>query len=93
VASVAPCLGAEVTRLAGRGTGVYDPKDGAIWWASASGGLTAAWRVGGAVSLRLAALALVPLARPEVFLDDVGRVHRPAALGAHVRLGVDLAFR
>jgi hypothetical protein len=53
-------------------------------------GLTAKLRMNHMFALRIGGVALVPLARPTVYLEDVGNVHRPAPFGARVLAGVDL---
>jgi hypothetical protein len=91
--SVALCLGWEMGRLSGSGTGVNRPRDAnALWlapslqaelfyrWPGTRLGLGA--RVGGAM----------PLGRDEFVLEGLGSVHQPASLAARASLAVDVAF-
>lgn len=86
--SVGPCAGVELSRVSGRGLGVDEPNDGAIIWASAAAGVSGGLRLSPSFELRGAVLGLVPLARPEVFLDDIGQVHEPGSLAGRAQAGL-----
>jgi hypothetical protein len=88
--SVGPCAGGELSRVAGRGLDVDEPKDGAIIWGSVVAGVSGGLRLSPSFELRGTVLGLVPLARPEVFLDDIGQVHEPGRLTGRAQAG--LAF-
>jgi hypothetical protein len=85
--SVGPCAGIELNRVAGRGLGVDEPNDGTIIWASVAAGVSGGLRLSPAFELRGTVLGLVPLARPEVFLDDIGQVHEPGRLNGRAQAG------
>ncbi len=78
---VAPSLGIELTRVAGRGAGVTAPERASIHWTSAIVGGTAHLRVSGSAALGVGVFGLVPLARPSFYLDDLGPVFEPQVAG------------
>jgi hypothetical protein len=86
--SVGPCAGLELSRVAGRGLGVDEPDDGAIIWASVAAGVSGGLRLSPSFELRGTVLGLLPLARPEVFLDDIGQVHEPGSLTGRAQAGI-----
>ncbi|HTV20150.1 MAG TPA: hypothetical protein VMG12_15810 [Polyangiaceae bacterium] len=83
------CAGWELGRMSGKGTGVQQPRQGAALWnaprldAGASVAL-------GSTGLRLDALLTlaVPLGRENFTLDEVGSVHRPAAVVGRASLAL-----
>jgi hypothetical protein len=85
---IAPCLTSTINRLSGRGRDVTDPLDGAISWL----GLGAAVQSSVALTERLFLYMLLraerPLARPKIFLQDLGQIQRPAELSVQATLGV-----
>lgn len=86
------CLGAEVTRLQGRGTGVASARDGITYWISPGLAAFADFALYGRAWFRLAALGLLPLARPDTHLDDFGTVQKPAKAAERLDAGVVLDF-
>jgi hypothetical protein len=88
-----PCAGAEFTRVAGEGIGIANPQHAVTYWASGQLGLRAGVRLGGGVTLRLGGFALVPALRPSLFLEGVGRVLRPEAIGGKLQAGADFQLR
>jgi hypothetical protein len=89
---LALCLGWEMGRLSGEGTGISRPRQaGGLWLApAASLGLT--WRPAPALGLGAHIGAATPLGRGEFYLDRLGTVHEPASVVARAGLGVDVAF-
>jgi hypothetical protein len=88
-----PCAGAELMRVEGRGIGVANPRRAVAYFASGTLGLRGGIRLGRRLVLRLEGFALVPAQRPSLFLDELGRVVRPGALGAKVHAGADFELR
>ncbi len=84
--------GLEVGAMSGRGVGINHPDSGRALWLAASAG--AALRV--PLAAQLAALAgldlVVPLRRPRFVIDDLGSVHRAAAVTGRIALGLELSF-
>jgi hypothetical protein len=91
-ARLGACLGVELSRLEGRGVGVTHPDRASIYWASATSALMVDVPLGHHLAARAAGFGLLPLARPSVFLDDIGRVHRPAPVGGKVLIGLVAKF-
>ncbi len=89
---VSPCVGLAVTRLAARGLGVLQPRDGAVFWSSGEAGLLLGLPVGYGVHVELAAIGVAPLHRPTVYLDDIGPVSRPANFGVKTLGGLTWNF-
>lgn len=87
--SVRGCLGFELGRLSGEGTGVARTRLGSALWAAPRGdaGVTFALADGlaGVAGLGL----LMPLSRPPFVLDAGEAVHRSAAFDLRGRLGVE----
>jgi hypothetical protein len=92
VASIGACLGLELSRLQGKGVGVSDPDRAAITWASATPAVVLDVHLSRQLAVRAAGLGLVPLARPSVYLDDIGTVHRPAPVGGKILAGLVAQF-
>jgi hypothetical protein len=80
-AALKPCLGLDVTRLHGRGLGVVQASEKAVYWTSAELAVFAGLHVGHKVLLEIGGMGQVPLHRPRVYLDEIGAVSRPAAFG------------
>jgi hypothetical protein len=87
------CAGWEFGSLWGEGSDVLRPRTRAALWTAPRLDVGASWRLG-ATGLRLAGMftLLVPLAREDFVLSDLGSVHRPAAAVGRAALGVDWAF-
>lgn len=88
---VGPCTGVELTRLAGEGINVASIDSGVTRWLSILFGLTAGVPLTRALTVGGGAYALVPLHRPTLYLEGLGPVARPAAVGAEIRAGVELS--
>jgi hypothetical protein len=85
------CLGLEVGRLAGVGTGVPEPRRGGALWAAPLVQLGAAWNIpDSALRLDLALLGAAPLNRDEFKLRDLGTVHQPNPVIGRLSIGVGL---
>ena len=88
-----PCAGADFTRVAGDGISVANPQPAVTYWASGQLGLRAGVRLGSGVTLRVEGFALLPARRPSLFLEGVGRVLRPEAIGGKLHAGADFQLR
>jgi hypothetical protein len=86
------CLGAETTRLQGRGTGVTEVRSAATTWISPSLSAHADFALNRRTWFRVSAAALVPLARPDTHLDEIGTVQRPAKLVGKLDTGLVVSF-
>lgn len=78
---VGPALGVELTRVAGRGSGVSAPERASIFWTSATVGATGHWRVSVPFALGGGVFGLIPLARPSFYLEGLGPVLEPQVVG------------
>ncbi|HEX7599517.1 MAG TPA: hypothetical protein VF518_14970, partial [Polyangia bacterium] len=76
-----PCFGFDATRLQGHGLGVLHPRQVTAYWSSAELAAFVGLPVGHRVLLEVGGIGLLPLSRPSVYLDEIGPVSRPAALG------------
>jgi hypothetical protein len=90
--AAAACGGLEVGRLAGSGFGTSWDDTRASLWLAPRVGISASYALSSAVDLRAGLEGLVPLSRPVFVLENVGRVHRPAALVGRLELGLELHF-
>jgi len=88
------CVGAEVGRLTGNGTGVASPRQGSALWAAPLVQAGGFWTIPGtSLRLGLLALAATPLRRDEFTLRGVGTVYRPPSLIGRLSLGFDVTLR
>ena len=90
---VGPDAGLEVTRLQGRGAKLSEPRTGTVYWTSVRVGLTGGFALSTAWSLEARVQALVPLARPSVFVEQLGAVHRPDPWEGRAGLGISYSWR
>jgi hypothetical protein len=84
------CGGWELGQLSGEGTGVQRPRDGGALWSAPK--LDAGLSVGlGGTPLRLGLMLslVLPLARENFVLGDLGAVHRPPAAVGRAALGLE----
>jgi len=86
------CLGAELTRLHGLGTGVTKVREGVTYWFSPTLSADADFALLGRLWLRLSAAAMVPLTRPDTHLDDIGTVQQPAKVAGRADAGLVVSF-
>lgn len=83
------CLGLEVGRLSGEGTGVSDPLRGGALWLAPQVHVGAAWAIpDSALRLQVALLGAAPLNRDEFTLRGIGAVHQPSPWIGRLSAGV-----
>lgn len=84
------CVGWELGRLSGEGMRVQRPRAGAALWSAPQLDAGASLALG-ATSLRLAAMfsLVVPLARENFVLGELGAVHRPPNVVGRAALGLE----
>jgi hypothetical protein len=87
------CLGAELGRIGGVGTGVTAPRRGSALWVAPLVQVGGLWAIPG-TSLRLGITlaAAAPLKRDAFTLRDVGTVYQPPNVVGRIGLGLDLGF-
>jgi len=88
------CVGWEMGRLSGNGTGITEPRHASALWLAPSLQARLAWQLPG-TRLRIGAElgAALPLDRSEFVLDRLGTVHQPDSLVARAALGMDVALQ
>lgn len=94
-APIAPfaCVGAELGRLSGIGTGVASPRQGSALWAAPLVQVGGSWAVPDtALRLGVALTAAAPLNRDEFALRDIGTVHQPPSVVGRLAIGVGVGF-
>jgi hypothetical protein len=91
--ALAPCAGVEVDWLDGRGFGIGSPRQGAIAWPDIAFGADLTVNVTRLIAARFAAFGLVPLARPELFLEGIGTIDRPSAVAGRFSAGIVFLLR
>jgi hypothetical protein len=87
--SVRGCLGFELGRLSGEGTGVAASRLGSALWAAPRGELGVTFALGDGLAGVAGVGVLMPLSRPPFVLDAGEQVHRSAAFDLRGRLGVE----
>lgn len=95
--TVSPCLGVDLSRIAGNGFGGSKTFSGDGSWSALEGGLLGTWALASSIALRVGADLLVPTSRPGfVVLAPDGStaesLHRPAPIGARFEFGAELRF-
>lgn len=87
------CLGAELGRLGGVGTGVTAPRRGSALWVAPLVQVGGFWAIPGtSLRLGLTLAAAVPLKRDAFTLRDVGTVYQPPSVVGRIAGGLDLGF-
>jgi hypothetical protein len=87
--ALAGCLGWEMGRMTGRGTGVRASRTRRALWLAPSVGLEGHWALWGpSLRLDLQLSVALPLNQNEFFLSDIGDVHRPSNLVGRGAMGV-----
>jgi hypothetical protein len=86
------CVGAEVGKLGGQGTGLPIIESGSAWWGAASLSGALLWPLVGALSGKLEAEADLPLIRPRFVLGGIGEIHRASAVTARGTIGLEWRF-
>jgi hypothetical protein len=90
--TLSPCFGVDLARLEGHGLGVVVAHDKTVYWTSAELAVFAGLPLGHGALLEVGGIGLMPLGRPSVYLDGIGTVSRPAALGVGALAGLAWAF-
>lgn len=91
-ASLSLCGGVEVGVVRARGFGVTDPAEANPLWLSLTPSLLGQWPLSTRLSLRLEAMAGVPLRRPGFDLEPYGEVHRASPVIGRFSVGPQLHF-
>ncbi len=87
---LAPCLGWEAGDMRASGFGVSAPGAGESLWSAARAGARFAWSPIRRLAIVLRGDAIVPVTRPNFFLQNVGTVFRPGAAAARASLGLEV---
>jgi hypothetical protein len=91
-ANLAPCLGANLVRLQGKGWGVREARQASVFWTSAELALRASLPLVGMLHMEVWGFGLLPLYKSSVYLDEAGLISRPAGFGYGARVGLSLAW-
>jgi hypothetical protein len=86
------CLGGEVGRLSGSGSGVREPDSGSALWLAAFGGAELEQRLSRVLSLRLAVDGVFALGRPTFSVEGLGTLHRPSVVSLRPTFGAEVHF-
>jgi hypothetical protein len=84
--------GLEVGAMSGRGVGINNPDSARALWLAASAGAVLRVRLTAGLAGVLGLDLVVPLRRPRFVIDDLGSVHRAAAVTGRLALGLELTF-
>jgi hypothetical protein len=92
-----PFVAAEVDWVTGSGFGGQEQLTETATWGALGGGLVAAWRIGGGVSVAVGILGLVPGARPAFVASSSAdgtatTIQRPSSVVARTFVGVEYLF-
>ena len=87
--AVRGCLGFELGRLSGKGTGIARSRLGSTLWAAPRGDVGLTFALAEGVTGVVGVGVLMPLARPPFVLDAGEEVHRSVAFDVRGRLGVE----
>jgi len=91
--AVPVCLGLELGRLAGVGTGVASPRSGSVLWVAPRLDLGARWSIPkSAFSVGVTLTAATPLNRSRFALTEIGTVYHPPSVVGRLSLGVGVGF-
>jgi len=82
------CIGYELGRISGEGTGVKHPRLGTALWQSVRSEAGLAWPISRDLRLTLRAGLSSPIDRPEFQLDGLA-VHQPGAVAVRAAVGVE----
>jgi hypothetical protein len=86
------CGGFEAGSMHGRGVGVAEPATTRLPWAAFTAGAGLVWMPARWVGMWLDMALVVPVSRPVFVVENVGRVHQPAAAAFAGVLGVEVRF-
>lgn len=91
--SIPMCLGFELGKLAGVGTGIADPRSGSALWAAPRVDAGLRWSLPNS-PLRLSAMftAATPLQRSRFALSEIGTVYSPSGVVGRLSLGIGIGF-
>jgi len=89
---LAAAAGFEAGAMSGQGVGINNPDSGRALWLAASAGGAIVIPLTARLGARAAVDLVVPLRRPRFVIDDLGAVHRAAAVTGRLALGLELAF-
>jgi len=84
--------GVEVGAMSGRGVGINHPDSGRALWLAASAGAVLRLQLAAQLAALMGLDLVVPLRRPRFVIDDLGSVHRAAAVTGRLALGLELSF-
>lgn len=87
---LALCLGWEMGRLSGEGTGITAPRQANGLWLAPEANVGLTWRPAQALGLGARLGAATPLGRGEFYLDRLGTVHQAASVVARAGLSLDV---
>lgn len=90
--SLAPCLGAQVDRVAAAGFGGAARGLGAAYWLAPTLGAFARLRVLSRFFVRIVAELAVPIERRRFVYTDLGLLHQPEALAGQLFVGPEVQF-
>lgn len=95
--TISPCLGLDLSRIAGSGFGGAKTFSGNGSWSSLETGLLGTWALASSVAIRVGLDLLVPTSRPAFVVlapdgSTAGSLHRPAAIAGRFDFGVELRF-
>jgi hypothetical protein len=88
----AACGGLDAGQLTVRGAGLVDSRIVHDPWLSVQAGLALSRELGAGLALQARGDLVVPLLRQRYAVNDTETVHHVASLGAHVALGMRVAF-
>jgi hypothetical protein len=87
------CLGLELGRLSGVGTGVVSPRSGSALWAAPRADASALWCLASSpLCLNATLTAAAPLTRSRFALSEIGTVYRPSAVVGRLSIGIGVGF-
>jgi hypothetical protein len=90
--TVSACVGGEIGRMAGKGTGVAVPELGAALWAAGRGEVDVQFTFAARFLLFARAGVAIPTTRRTFAIDDTIRVHRANAVTVRTGAGIGVMF-
>jgi hypothetical protein len=87
-----PCLGLGVTQIRGLGIGIEARQRAVTSWVSGLLGATAGLRVTRVLHVRAAGFAYLAGHRPRLFIEEIGDVEQPRALGGMGVVGLEVSL-
>jgi hypothetical protein len=87
------CVGLELGRLSGTGTGVLSPRSGSALWAAPRADASALWCLEASpICFGATLTAAAPLTRSRFALRGIGTVYRPSPVVGRLSLGLGVGF-